>query len=393
MQVVGVEVAKTSIVVCQLDTPPTNIAKAARSYKPQKLAVSRESVDRLCEMGDLFVIEPTGIYSKIWLDQLEQRGKDIRRVSPRRVKNLRLYHDIQTKSDRYDAFFLALYGLLNHHDPAAWLDPHAEDLRDLVLKHQALSKLTGGLCNRLWQSLAVEWPESCTSKSGKKPKVARIFGEADPPAPWRFIAGEKVRGATQRQARLNDTIGAGLSDLTRTLARQVCDLERQQFEIEQQIMILLQQHEFQRYHAIFDQFGFGPMTRAVLLSRIFPIERFLGHNGRPTIEWVHTDKGKRSRRHRSLNKFRLALGLGTVVYQSGTKSQEKPGGPTYARSAMFLHVKSAIVIPGSRALAGPRYLASHARYYSTIPPEVPHKIAVMRTASKIAKDLFRALLP
>jgi hypothetical protein len=373
-----------------LDHDPKDPAKGARTYKPQRFKVNRDDLESLSKLGDLFVIEPTGVYSRIWFDYLKDKGKDIRKVSPKRVTHLRRYCGVETKSDRYDAYFLALYGVRNVGDRYAWLEPHAEDLRELVLQHHMLTKATTSVVNRLWRSLSYEWPEVCRSRTGKKPTVSRDFGRDQPPALWRFIAGEPVRGVARRKNSLEATVGQGLSDLTKMWALQACDLERQQFGVEQQIDPLLQLPEFEWYHPIFDEFDFGVMTRAVLLSRIYPFERFLREDGRPIIEWVHTDNG-RSRRHRSLGKFRLSLGMGTVVKQSGEKSEEKPGGPAYARSCLFRHVKAKVVmVPAVNSSR--RYRARHCRYYADISPDVPHHLACMKVASKITKDLFKALL-
>ena len=258
------------------------------------------------------------------------------------------------------------------------------------MHHQMMSKATTANVNRLWRSLSYEWPEVCLTKKGSKPNIGCGFDNPAPAPMLRFIAGEKVRGMATRLASLNNTVGTGLSDLTRLWALQVCDLERQQYGIEQQILQMLQLPEFEAYHKIFDSFDFGPMTRAVVLSRIYPFDRFLRPDGRPIVEWVWTNKG-RSRRHRSLGKFRLSLGLGTVIQQSGDSKKEKAGGPAYARAALFCHVKTKVVMT-SGYNGSARFRASHCRFYSELSPDVPHRLAVLKTASKITKDLFNALL-
>ncbi|HIK45376.1 MAG TPA: transposase, partial [Leptolyngbyaceae cyanobacterium M65_K2018_010] len=61
-------------------------------------------------MGDVFVIEPTGDYSRVWIDVLKKSDKIVLRVNPKRVSSLRQLSGITSKTDRYDAAFLALYG-------------------------------------------------------------------------------------------------------------------------------------------------------------------------------------------------------------------------------------------------------------------------------------------
>jgi len=390
MQVVGIEVAKTSVLCCVLDHVPTDPAKYAKTYKAKVFKPIKADLCKLSELGDLFILEPTGTYSRIWYDFLTRLGKDVRKVSPKRVSHTRRHYGIESKTDRYDAFFIALYGQLNHGKPDEFLADHAETLRDLSLTHRSLSKAVNQNANRIWRSLAYEWPEACFTDKGKKPKQIRPFLNPEPPGLFRFIAGQPVRGSAQKQAQLDQTVGAGLSDLTKLYASHLCDLERAQYDIEQQVSALLQCSEFSPYNEIFDSYGFGPMTRAFILSRIYPIERFLGDDGRPVTEYVRTDKG-RSKRYVSLGGFKLSLGLGTVFKQSGDSTEEKPGGAAYARAALFLHCKANIVMRQPSDLSLTR-LVEHRRYYEQIAPGMPHHRALMKLSAKITKDLFRDLV-
>lgn len=389
MLTVGIEVAKTSIVVCILDHIPSDPKKYARTYKAITFQSSKESFEALAKLGDLFLIEPTGVYSRIWFEYLTNVGKDVRKVSPKRITHTRRERGIENKTDRYDAFALALYGQLYHADPSQFLAEHAEELRDLTLTHKNLTKASGQLSNRIWRNLAYEWPEACISKTGKKPHQFRLFLDESPPALYRFLAGQQVTARAKRERELSETIGAGISSLTQLYARHVCDLERAQFEIEQQIAALLQCSEFESYSQVFDLYDFGPMTRAAILSRVFPIERFLGENNRPIVQHVYTDKS-RSKRYVSLGSFKLALGMGTVFKQSGNSTEEKPGGASYARSALFQHCKVKIVMRPPKDLSQSRRV-EHRRYYEEISQNRPHNQAVMKLAAKICKDLFRDL--
>lgn len=390
MRVVGIEVAKASIICCVLDHIPENPAKYAKTYKTQSFRPNHEGLKAVSELGDLFVLEPTGAYSRIWFEYLLKAGKDVRKVSPKRISHTRRHYGIESKTDRYDAFFISIYGLLNANDRSQFLAEHAETLRELVLTHQSLTKATSQNASRIWRSLSFEWPEACITKTGKKPKQARDFLVSEPPGLFRFIAGQRVTGTAQKQQSLDQTVGSGLSDLTKLYARHLCDLERHQYSIEQQIVALLQCSEFESYGRVFDSFGFGPMTRAVLLSRIHPLERFLDENNRPITEYVRTDKG-RSKRYVSLGSFKLALGMGTVFKQSGDSSEEKPGGAGYARVALFRHCKTKIVIVPPTDLSEARRV-EHRRYYERISPGMPHTKALMKLSAKICKDLFKDLV-
>lgn len=392
--IIGVEVAKASILCCKLssDSIPSDMAEFARTYAPVPLFPGIDGLSKLLEMGDCYVIEPTGDYSRIWIDSLKANNKTVLRVNPKRVRALKEYSGITSKSDRYDAAFLALYGAMNHDNPSSFLNDHAEHLRDLTLRHQTLSRFATAQQNRLWQLLSHEWPEVCRTRGGKKPAQKREWLNESPPALWRFIAGEPVRTRRHRQARLDETIGSGLSDLSVALASQLCDLERQQFPLEEKIDALASAPEFAAYHAVFDRFEFGPMTRAVVLSRIYPFSQFLGDDGKPIKIRLPSTKteGRYHRRDKSLGAFRLALGNGTRLYQSGQISEQRAAGSKLGRSALYLHVKTKIVIPGGRLSQSPR-LRQHYDYYCQL-GEMPHNQAVMKVASRIVKDLYRDLL-
>lgn len=390
--IVGVEVAKTSIVCCCLDTHqlPDNYAQFARSYTPITLLPNLSGVQTLLELGDTYIIEPTGDYSKIWIDTLTANDKEVLRVNPKRVKALREYHGINSKTDRYDGAFLALYGAENLNKPAAFLSDYAEDLRELVLQHQFLTRQTGNLQRRLWQLLSREWPEVCRNAAGGKPVQRRLWLEPEPPGLWRFIVGEKYQRAKSRQAQLDRSVGKGISDLSRTLAAQICELERKQYPIELHISNILEGEQFSPYHEVFDLFDFGELTRACLLSRIFPFEQFLGADGKPIKVKARSTKSDRlHRRNKSLGAFRLALGNGTKIYQSGQKQVERAAGPKYARTALFLHVKTRVVLGGGKVV--PKYLAQHRRMYQDLPP-MPHRQAVSKVMTRVVKDLYRELL-
>ncbi|WP_072016238.1 IS110 family transposase [Leptolyngbya sp. KIOST-1] len=326
--IIGVEVAKTSILCCAVDSHsiPGDLAQFARSYTPVTLLSNLSGVQTLLELGDIYVLEPTGDYSKIWIDTLKSNGKTVLRVNPKRVTALKAYSGVANKTDRYDAAFLALYGALNLDKASAFLSDFAEDLRAATLHHQFLTRMTGNHQRRLWQLLSHEWPEVCRTASGKKPQQNRDWLYPKPPALWRFIAGQPTNTTARRQAQLDATIGTGLTDLSRALAAQICELERQQLPYEEKISALLESSQFKPYHAVFNAFGFGEMTRAVILSRIYPLSQFLGEDGQPIKTKAPSEKGRYHRRNRSLGAFRLALGLGTQAYQSGQERRHKPAG-------------------------------------------------------------------
>ncbi|WP_292746502.1 hypothetical protein [Nostoc sp. NMS4] len=118
------------------------------------------------------------------------------------------------------------------------------------------------------------------------------------------------------------------------------------------------------YMSVFDKFGFGLRVRSRLLTRIYPFESFLGINGKPIVEHEvrevkRTERDayggklrkngettvtrlagdtKRIKRNRSRDTFKMRLGMGTVLEQSGDGLVEKPSGSSLCRISLWQYV-------------------------------------------------------
>ncbi len=132
------------------------------------------------------------------------------------------------------------------------------------------------------------------------------------------IAGEKV--SRKWKAKLENSIGMGIAEFSRGLAKQILAVERQELDIEKAIATMLDSDHYARYRKVFDLYGIEGRTAAVLLSCVHPIDRFLDENGREIIERIDGSK-----RYRSLSAFKLTLGIGKVQYQSGGECRWKAG--------------------------------------------------------------------
>ncbi|MGP1383267.1 MAG: IS110 family transposase [Thainema sp.] len=391
----GLDVGKTSVSMCLLDEVPNDLKRFAQRHKTESIQIDRSGIDYLLSLdADCYALEPTGRYSRPWIDQLRGANKIVRLIPTHRIGKYRGYKGLNNKSDRYDPVCIAAYTLENFSDESAFIDLYAEDLREMLLSRHSLSRLCTSTTNRLWAQLATEWPEVCRTASGRKPQNPRWYLYPDPPNLWRFIAGEDVRGQKVRSQKLSESIGTGLSDATTWLASQVCDLHRQMYRQELVIDEMLNADRFRLYQEVFDDFGFSPKIRAVLLSRIFPFEKFLGSDGKPIVEYVYSDssrrKNKKTKRRRSEAAFKLSLGMGMVQSQSGNKSEWTAGGASYARTALWQHVKVLVVVQSSR-LTDQKYLAAHRAYYRQLDKKLPGNKRVMMTASRVSRDLFKAL--
>ncbi|MEH2442292.1 MAG: hypothetical protein V7K16_18885 [Nostoc sp.] len=103
-------------------------------------------------------------------------------------------------------------------------------------------------------------------------------------------------------------------------------------------------------------------ARSRLLTRIYPFESFLGINGKPVIEYEvrevkRTERDrkngettvrrlagdtKRIKRNRSRDTFKMRLGMGTVLEQSGDGLVEKRSGSSLCRISLWQYVLTGV---------------------------------------------------
>ena len=142
----------------------------------------------------------------------------------------------------------------------------------------------------------------------------------------------------------------------------MCDIHLFEQRLESQIAEIICQQDFEPYVEVFDQFGFGLRVRSRLLTRIYPFKFFLGIDGKQVIESevkevkkIERDRKngeniikrlsgdkKRVQRNRSRDAFKMRLGMGTVLEQSGDGLVEKPSGSALCRIALWQYVLTSV---------------------------------------------------
>lgn len=118
---------------------------------------------------DVAILEPTGVYSRIWRHWLRQAGREYRLVGHWELKSYREGWKLASKTDKLDAIALAMYGLERGDRPGAFLVERDSTLSDLVLLHSHLNRQKNGLQNNLRQRLSYQAPElagRCLSGNG-----------------------------------------------------------------------------------------------------------------------------------------------------------------------------------------------------------------------------------
>ncbi|MCC5620963.1 hypothetical protein [Nostoc sp. CHAB 5715] len=241
-----------------------------------------------------------------------------------------------------------------------------DELRELVQQLEHLNRVQSPIVNYTRQNLAWQFPEKAHSKteSTKLGNVPPLWGwlserklEVHPPS---YKSIERIY---QQSAAVQ--FGLEIDPTVRLHAGWLCDIDIEEQRLEIKLKSLVNDEQFKAYNQIFDQFNFGLRIRARLLSRIYPFEAFLSNgkqlierevrevkkkqvtreNGKSVVKFLPGDV-KRVKRNRSRDAFKLRLGMGTVLEQSGDKLVEKGAGSALCRMNFWQHVITKIEVDG-----------------------------------------------
>jgi hypothetical protein len=365
--VIGLDVSKDNVVACPLTEAPYNLKlyfkENSKSFP--RLYSNRDGIKELLAMNpDCVVLEPTGVhYSWIWAHVLKSHGVKILWVGHSEVASFRKSKKLPDKNDAADALALAAYALGFWNYPEAFLGYEHEcfiiPMREHSLKLQSLNRIQSPIINRLRQQLAREFPEAALKNSQRGP---------DGQIPlWCFIAGrkrnvKKDQGYYEKlyQISIAPKYGVEISEYSRNLANQLCQLTDWEIAIETELSTLLRQPELIPYNRVMDDLGMGLRIKCWVISQIFPIERFLGSGN------------YRNWRAR----FKQRLGYGGIEDSSGDKERIRKSGSKISRQMLYLWIVTAIAptrnrpdTPIARQLA--EFYDSRTRQYNDN-PEIYH---------------------
>lgn len=322
---------------------------------------------------DYAALEPTGVHlSKLWATILESLGVKILWVGHVQLRRYRGGKNLPNKSDPADALALAAYPFDPEHltekleiNPRYYLLFQTEPIsriRDLCQQLEHLARVQSPIVNYARQLMSWQFPEVAYSRS-------RTTVPGNLPPLWGWLAGDLERVAkrsitildSQYQDSIAPAYGLQIEPHLRLHAKWMGDIYDEESRIEEQLKCLLALPEFAPYLRVFEQFPLGNGSiriRARLLSRIYPFESFLSSNGKVVIERetrevshqqrtrhnrktvVNCSRGevKRIKRNRSRDSFKMRLGLGTVLEQSGDALIEKGGGSQICRMSLWQSV-------------------------------------------------------
>lgn len=341
MLVIGIDVSRGKATVCPLEKLPIDLLEFARSYKPLTFKTNQEDLENLANLGEVFILEPTGSDHKIYVEYLKSQGKTVLGCTGTRVRNFARDSGILNKSDREDAAVIAAFGLrhLQAQNFKAFISIDAIDIKEKYRSMQALIKQRTQLINQLRSRLVYECPELHDAKSHQ-----REWLKSRPPAVWRAIAGEELESHNAIGVPAV-TVGRGISELSRQLAVQICSLERLQFALECECDELLNGEDLGIYSQVMNRWSITPMTQTAIVSAIYPIEQFLDDGKQVRRRAYSTERSKHNRtvRNRSLKQFKRALGAGRMWIQSGKKEFWAKTGDPQTRSAIYAYLSFAVV--------------------------------------------------
>lgn len=313
------------------------------------------------------ILEPTGNhYSRLWAKIIESLGILVLWVGHIELRRYRGGKNLPNKSDAADALAMAAYPLdVEHHTESGELNQRyflmhrpypIDDIRELCQQLEHLNRVQSPIVNYTRQILAWQFPEVAHVKS-----TTTVSGNVPPL--WGWLAKRQSEVSLQGWNRVQNQYDASIAlaykididPIVQLHADWLCDIQHYEQRLEAQLSDLLADNCFLDYNRIFDSFGFGLRVRARLLSRIYPFEAFLSAEGKPLIEYevrevkktekerrdgqtvVKRSAGdvKRVKRNRSRDAFKMRVGMGTVLEQSGDDLVEKTSGSALCRMSLW----------------------------------------------------------
>jgi hypothetical protein len=329
-KVIGADACNGRLVCISLDYLPSK-AKVGEIYRDKgdyfDVDVSTKGLSYLLSLKpNVIVLEPTGTnYTKFWVTKLAEHGVKIALVDHKRSRAYRNNLGLPDKDDEADAIALACYYHEHQDDPLQFVrirDSVTSQLRDTALRLKHLNRVQSPLINRLKQDLAWSMPE--------------ISGSVNAVLFWRWLAG-RARSAKYDLLAI-ETCGLGVTDNMRARAAMLIDLWHQKHALEARMIELLDHPQFEREREVMKRYYLPPIAQAVLISQYYPLDNFLGDDGKEIVQLARSRKtGNMAHKQVSLRRFRKALGVAPVREQSGNSpTKTKKAGSSLCRAQLWL---------------------------------------------------------
>lgn len=347
MRIVGLDISKSSVSACLLEEKPSEPRQFYFDCRFEHFYANATGINALLALKpDVAVMEPTGInYQRLWGTHLARAGIPVYLVGHSELKAYRKYLGfLDNKDDDADALALACYWWDYYQSPRRFIqlrDYPITRIRELVLRLAHLNRVQSPIINRLRQDLAWQFPEVALTQSRREPLSQNL------PLLWAWLAGEKR--SIKYDNWLANSIGLGITNTVKLHAERICHLQREEIEIERELIQLLNAVEFIPYRKTFACFGFGLRLQAVLISQIYPLSNYLDADGNPEVIIRRGRKsGKPTKRYLSERRFMRSLGVAPGKDASGDKELDRVGGSDLCRIALWQWVFTRIEVKRSR---------------------------------------------
>lgn len=335
--IVGLDVGRLNVVGCLLkERPdvPRDYYRSDRSENFFELALNRINLKWLIELEpDIVVLEPTGThYSQPWIDPLVRAGIEVRLVGHDKLHSYRHHLDLLDKNDWADALALACYGFDYLDVPLRFVPLRSKSvarMRDISLRLIFYTRMRTRLINRLKQDLVGGFPSKAKYCTRKEPC-------GNPPPLWRWIAGEDIgaKKSATYEAQLIEGAGTGISVDMVDDAQILVSFFRREQALEIELRDILYNDSFTAYLSVFENFKFGLRISGILMSQIYPFEKFMGPDGLPE---VRKERGVNqfTNRYLSFRRFCSMMGLAPREASSGSKARRYCSGNRLCRTAWW----------------------------------------------------------
>ena len=349
-KVLGIDIGAKFVIAFCLEELPVSMSYTDYYKKNAKLGLFKIRMDnnknedgtalnRALELlkkikPNAIVMEPTGVwYSRLWADLAEHLGIEVKWIGHADLSYRRGSYGFRDKDDRTDAFCLAV----TYFDPVFnasnrwlnWRRGAVAEVNNLLLEINSLKTTTKILQQQIRQRLKHEFPEvagryitNSRTKDGYTAWVGYIAG---------IHTFKQIR--TERDKSIATALGIEITQYTRNHAMGICTNQMRDTALSNDLMLSLLDPCFDKYRPTFEAFGFGSIMQAVILSQVYPFEKFL-QGGKMQIDRYEDDRGKH-KKNRSLAGFQLSLGMGKRLIESGGKSTLVYAGSALARKTLY----------------------------------------------------------
>ena len=339
MKIIGIDICKDRAVCWSLESVPIDVKaywkreSKKRSKDPQEdeftFYFTRAGMAGLLALKpDAIALEPTGMhYSYLVAHICEQEKIEVLWVGHTQAVSYRRQNNLPDKNDLADAMAIACYGHLYYHQQSYFIKFNPAPLarmRELFLQLKSLARFQNPLINRARQQLAREFPEAIDVATNRLEDGRRAL--------WCYLAGRERQLKTRSnywgsryQKSVANSYGVEISQFTRWLAQTIDDIDLQHLEIEKELFALVYDSQFEPYNLVFDQFNFNLTLRALLLSQVYPLEKF-----------------------ESMAAFKKRIGAAKDDNSSGDVNMHLKGGSKLCRTEFYLWVTTRVARKANR---------------------------------------------